>query len=237
MDTWENEPTTAPSTNREFASAPDAILEERVTQLEATVEKMGTKILDLERAFRSGSLTKSSFGRKEVKSSEQHIFRSPGPKFNDLDLAAEYSAWRTYVPDLLYMNEERKISSFIKHIYSRVVRNEHDKLLLTTRSGGRDNGLLRVPNELRVAIRDFVVNVCDPPDRLTLGAAVLKCMKTVADNVRRQTNTDPSHEQDDNSNFGATPRKRKLPQQGAAGAFTQMQSDEGAGLDSAPGTE
>ncbi|KHJ92201.1 hypothetical protein OESDEN_07917, partial [Oesophagostomum dentatum] len=122
MDTWENEPTTAPSTNREFASAPDAILEERVDDLNWT-------------------------------------------------------------------------------------------------------------------ILDFVVNVCDPPDRLTLGAAVLKCMKTVADNVRRQTNTDPSHEQDDNSNFGATPRKRKLPQQGAAGAFTQMQSDEGAGLDSAPGTE
>ena len=54
----------------------------QVTQLESTVEKMSTKILDLERAFRSGSLAKSSFGRKEVKSSDQYIFRSPGPKFN-----------------------------------------------------------------------------------------------------------------------------------------------------------
>lgn len=112
----------------------------QVTQLEATVEKMGTRLLDLERAFRAGSLTKSQFGRKEVKSSQQYIFRSPGPRFNgmvpvlfgppvlrirasrfsDLDLVAEYSSWRTFVPDLLYMNEERKMSSFIKHVYSRV---------------------------------------------------------------------------------------------------------------------
>ncbi|KAL6725719.1 hypothetical protein Aduo_007753 [Ancylostoma duodenale] len=239
METWENEPAMVPSTNRDFTSS-DAILEERVTQLEATVEKMGTRLLDLERAFRAGSLTKSQFGRKEVKSSQQYIFRSPGPRFNDLDLVAEYSSWRTFVPDLLYMNEERKMSSFIKHVYSRVVSNEHDKLLLTTRSGGRDNGLLRVPNELRVVLRDFVVDVCDPPDRLALGAAVLKCMKTVADNVRRQTNTDQSHEQDDMAS-SSNPRKRKIPPQMAgtyqSATIAQVQPDEGLGLYHGQGME
>ncbi|ETN72325.1 hypothetical protein NECAME_04505 [Necator americanus] len=238
-DVWRNESALFPTKNRDFPSS-DTIIEERVIQLETTVEKLGTRVLDLERAFRAGSLTKSQFGRKEVTSSQQYVFKSPGPRFNDLDLVAEYSSWRTFVPDLLYMNEERKMSSFIKHIYSRVVSNENDKLLLTTRSGGRDNGLLRVPNELRVVLRDFVVDVCDPPDRLALGAAVLKCMKTVADNVRRQTNTDPNHDQDDTvaASNPSSCRKRKIPTQ-LTGTYQsptveRVQPDEGIGLYNAP---
>ncbi|RCN24848.1 hypothetical protein ANCCAN_29447 [Ancylostoma caninum] len=102
------------------------------------------------------------------------------------------------------------------------------------------NGMKKLVDNRNKLVLDFVVDVCDPPDRLALGAAVLKCMKTVADNVRRQTNTDPSHEQDDTAS-SSNPRKRKIPPQMAgtyqSATIAQVQSDEGLGMYNAQGME
>ncbi|VDM71592.1 unnamed protein product [Strongylus vulgaris] len=119
LESWENEPTISSETNPSLIAS-EAPLEERVTHLENIVQNMETRILNLEHPALAASSKKPLFGNKAVKSSQRYRFNSPGPRFKDLDLVSEYNTWRTFVPQLFLMNEEKKLNSFIKHIFSRV---------------------------------------------------------------------------------------------------------------------